>query len=260
MLIAEWIKFTSLPFNQEENANNLYTDIKSTVSCVDANTATFVGYSNPPSFKVMFASYSTWGTAGWAIAPPCDVYKSRYCEVMEGLGVEMVGNGDSQYPANVDDATLQAFAEDVDVWISTSEIDATQLVADHPFIADFPSWTNKRVYDIAKRSQDDWYSSIGTQASTLQEDFAAITHGDSFRFLDGTGTQHETVFLRNIFNEDVGSFGTCPGDVMPSLADSCYEFTAFDLDLSGSADKVGIKLAIVVVAAAVVTGITSVLA
>ena len=156
-------------------------------------------------------------------------------------------------------------------------MDATQMEIDHPFLTELRSWKKKRVYDVAKRgqvghrntnapmldlscsppttshqttSQDDWYSSIGTQASVIQEDFAAVTHGPDFSFLDATGTKHSTVFLRDIFEEEVGTFGECQGEIFESLAEECVVFA--EIDLSGAGEKVVLEIAMVNLAAAVV--------
>jgi hypothetical protein len=111
------------------------------------------------------------------------------------------------------------------------------MVKTYPFLENFDSVIEKRVYDVAKRTMADWYTSRTMESDALYEDFAKVSHGKGFSFLDGQGTEHDYVFLRDVFNEkSIDPLATpCAGPKKVSLAEQCIVFS--EIDLAGGAQK-----------------------
>lgn len=93
----EWIKFFALPFNLEFEADEVFDEIKGTMDCIGANTATFKDLYDTEykTLTVMTAAYQPW-SSGWVVSASCDVSPDIYCDVFNDLGVTKIGK-DSGY-------------------------------------------------------------------------------------------------------------------------------------------------------------------
>ena len=179
-----------------------------------------------------------------------------YCTLFEDLGVTKVGNGAGWQAMN--DTEFAAFAANVDVWIYTDTFDLQEMITKYSFLENLDSYKNKRIYDVSLRTMSSWYTDKPMEADTIHEDFAKVSYGDGFSFLDGQGTMHEMQYLRNVFTETSKDplAAPCQGSTKVSLAEQCIVFS--EVDLTGTAQKLsGGLLSFITAGAAIVSLLSS---
>lgn len=263
---AEWLKLFSMPFNMEKQANEIFDGIESTVSCVASNAEVFADYFVVENYSVMIAyeadNYVT-RTKEWSVTADCAVEETRdyYCENFGALGVTKHGYGDGTYRMNDTEFDNWVKETDPDVLIFTAKMNITALTETYPFIKKFSCYKNQRIYDVSKRGMTEWYSSATLELDAVFEDFASVTRGPNFKFLDGQGTKHERVYLRNVFNEtEIDPLKEACVETKTSHAEQCIRFSTQELDqqYGNSAGKLGGSVLSLVAAPALIVSVLSV--
>ena len=163
----EWVKFYSLFFNMEHQANIVYDRAQDRYMCVErnANLVTSDGSATEPAMTkptVLWAQYSDY-CGGWDVARDCP--NNYYCELATSCSSTLLWSNEGSH-FNVEDCgernymtteEFMNFANTADYWIYTSSNwDATLEMFGEELQA-FPSVQNQQVYDYQGRGSSAWF-------------------------------------------------------------------------------------------------------
>lgn len=160
LAIFEWIKFFSVFFNKEHEANEIFDDTKDRVECAAENAAFLSSDGAKP--VVLWAAYSDY-CGGWDVARSCPNY---YCELAEKcdatLLTSMEGSVDAMSTCYRNYMTTEEFVEygkDADYWIYAGHSDGVDSILTKfgDELKDFKSIKNDQVYDVAGQTMDAWF-------------------------------------------------------------------------------------------------------
>ena len=274
LAIGEYVKFFSLFFNLEEEANKIFDTIVERYTCVKATAQTYqfdlLQETQGAPRKIVWAYYTNYTDysgdlhKGWSIAkcngPDFDGSTGPYyCEMAAAVGVELLN---STIPGSIDvggynyytDEEFLAFAKDADAFIFPSAYPTWEtLHADkYEMLIQIRAVKNNRVYDNQGQGANDWYESPYAEPSTMMEDFAYVT-ADS----NGNSYNDELVWFRKVDNEndEVGSPGTCTNGVNEKRtvrqSFTCLHYDIFDDFVGAAVSKSELSLGVVALASIV---------
>lgn len=192
LAVFEWIKFFGVFFNREKEANEVFEASKERYECATEN-AQLLSADKAPT-KIVWASYSTWGSGGFYSANACPNY---YCELALACGAELlIRDGPMNITEFVD------FAKDADVWLYSSTNFETVLNDFADDLSELKAVQNNELYDIMGHGEDAWFNERKVEPDALLEDFCHIV---------GSGNPmapHVPTFFRQVDNPE-NSPGEC---------------------------------------------------
>jgi len=165
---AEWIKFTSLFFNAESKANEVFQTV---VERTERWTNVVEGADRPLAVWAEMAEPGFWNV----------LRNSRESEFLRSAGARLVWNalGDERTTRLSDEAFLE-LASEADFWITGDQTDERW----NPAVANrIRAYRTGRVYHHHKRAVPeaaayDWYETPVVRPDLVLEDLASIFHSD----------------------------------------------------------------------------------
>ena len=164
---AEWIKFSSLFFNREAAANEIFQRV------VDRCQELMQMARSQTEEKEAFLVYHPSGKSDWS-AHRNDFYAS----FIEAIGVENVLKDDGPtHEVGMNNEKLLSLAKDADVWIANSTSDKDWPTAN--YLRSFKAYQNGDVYHYQKRTRHehdayDWYETPEVRPDLVLADLVAI--------------------------------------------------------------------------------------
>jgi len=218
--ILEWLKFFSVFFNMEKEANEIFKQVEDRVNCASENADIIT--ADKPKPVVLWGSYSDY-CGGWDVARSCPNY---YCELATTCDATLLTSMDGSIDASQcyrNYMTTEEFVEygkDADVWIYSGASDGidTILTKYGGELGDFKSIKNSEVYDISGQTMDGWYGVRLVEPDALIQDFCKVVGNES----PAVVTPHQLIFLRHL-NDPVASKPVCTDTNAPyvKLASEC---------------------------------------
>ena len=206
----EWIKFFSVFFNREKEANMLFDAAMDRTECAKNNAGILSADKEKP--VILWGYYS--GCGGWDVAQSCPNY---YCELADTCGAtlltSMEGSVDAQETCFRNYMTTEefvAFGKDADIWIYPGRDLDTILSQYSDDLKDFVSVKNNKVYDVAGQTFDAWSAERKTEPDTLIQDFCSVVGNEN----PSTPTPHQLTFLRHV-DDAVASPAVCTDATAP---------------------------------------------
>lgn len=231
----DYMLLASVFFNYEKEAAALSDEVKDRIDCVAHNVLEYLEYHDEVNdVKVLWAYYSDYpGYEGWSVGQcsPCDTcmasVKPYYCEINALLGGSLAPITDTipDYPGwgNLNITEFAKYGRDADVWFyPAANLDA--LLADPDtaaVLSTFKSVQNEQVYDIQGRGEKDYHEARAAEMDVFMEDFANAVFMSTGVSSTMMNFVHEQTWLRNFFEDEVGSDGVCVGDHSVTLANEC---------------------------------------
>lgn len=206
--IFEWVKFFSVFFNAEDEANSIFEESKDTIDCARENANLLSADEEKP--VVLWGAYSDY-CGGWDVSQSCPNF---YCELADTCSATLLtsaeGSIDSAlcYRNYMTTEEFVAYGKDADIWIIpdyNSDFGAT--LAKFPELNDFESVKNDKVYDVSGQTLDAYFSQKNVEPHTLIEDFCSVVGREN----PTTLVPYELTFLRHI-NDAIDSPPVCPED------------------------------------------------
>ena len=158
LAIFEWVKFFSLFFNQEKQANEIFDERKDSIECARENANILATDEEQP--VVLWGTRSDY-CGGWDVARSCPNY---YCELADTcratLLTSMEGSIDSEACGRNYMTTEEfvAYGKDADIWIYAGhDSDFAGTLEAYPELKEFTSVKNDKVYDVSGQTMDAWF-------------------------------------------------------------------------------------------------------
>jgi hypothetical protein len=156
----EWIKYYSLFFNLEKEANEIFEGTKDRYECAVENAA-LLSTDGEKKPTVLWGAWSGY-CGGWSVAKKCPEY---YCEFAEACGATLltsqVGSVDATEVCGIFYMSTEEFVEhgkDADYWIYTSPgVNSAVYSEFKDELKDFVSVKNNNVYDTEGAGQNSWF-------------------------------------------------------------------------------------------------------
>lgn len=204
--IFEWIKFFSVFFNKEKEANEIFDQTHDRIECARENANVLATDSAKP--VVLWGTYSDY-CGGWDVARSCPNY---YCELANTcdatLLTSMEGSVDAYdncYRNYMTTEEFVAFGKDADLWIYAGhDGDFGATLAQYPELQEFTSVKNNKVYDVSGQTLDAWFSIRKTEPDTLIQDFCSVVGRED----PSSPFPHDLTFLRHI-DDAIASPAVC---------------------------------------------------
>jgi len=225
--IMEWLKFFSVFFNMEKEANEIYKQVEDRVNCASENAD--IVTADGPKPVVLWGSYSAF-CGGWDVARSCPNY---YCELATScdatLLTSMEGSIDSAecYRNYMTTEEFVAFGKDADIWIYGGPLDGvdTLLTTHGDALKDFKSIKNGEVYDVTGQTMDGWYGVRYVEPDTLIQDFCKVVGNQN----PAAVIPHQLTFLRDV-DTPVASKAVCTDTSAPyvKMGSQCSRVNAVD--------------------------------
>ncbi len=180
---AEWIKFTSLFFNKEKEANELFNHITSTcdslISLVSAQ----------PKKVTSFLLYHPSNQSDWT-AHRNDFYASY----LQAVSTNVLKDNGPTHSVGITNEQLLNFAKDADFWIINSRDDIGWPPAS--YLNNFKSYREGNVYHYQKRTifendAYDWYETPEVRPDLVLEDLVSIFYPELL-------PDHEPMFFAKV--------------------------------------------------------------
>eukprot|EP00980_Cylindrotheca_fusiformis_P018278 scaffold5966_cov118-Cylindrotheca_fusiformis.AAC.3 len=170
LAVFEWIKFFSLFFNLESEANAIFENTKDRYECVEKNAAILSADADKKP-TVLWGSWSEY-CGGWSVAKTCPEY---YCEFAEACGATLlkseVGSINATTKCGAFYMTTDEFVEhgkDADHWIYTSpDVNSVVYSKFKDELQDFVSVKSNEVYDTEGGGQNSWFEQRIAEPGTL---------------------------------------------------------------------------------------------
>jgi hypothetical protein len=229
--------------DQEFIANQVYNNHITRIECLSNNVEVLKSVY-PESFggkTVLWAYYSTYGP-GWDIAT-CKHNAGGlgevgpfYCEAAKVLDIDLLNSTEGSienFGTYMTDAEFELFGKDADVWIYPADFNKTAMDIQFPFIKDFKSYKDQKIFDNTLRGNDDYFETFPSMPSAFVTDLAGMVY-DNMLVLDGDNGVNSLVFWRNVFTETSQGWGACKPGRLSLLSDQCILISEVSL-LDGSA-------------------------
>lgn len=181
---AEWIKFTALFFNKEEEANMLFHDIVS--RCQELQR--LVGEEVNP--RKVFMTYFPSSESDWSVHR-----NDYYASFLEFAGAENVLKDEGpNHQVGMNNETLLSLANEADIWITNNTSDAEWPPA--RYLTSFKAYREGQVYHYQKRTRYehnayDWYETPEVRPDLVLEDLISIFYPDLL-------PNHELLFFERV--------------------------------------------------------------
>ena len=181
---AEWIKFTSLFFDKEREAQEIFDQIKNRCDELMAMVATIA-----PKKKA-FLVYHPSDISDWS-----GHRNDFYASFIEAAGAENLLKDDGpNHPVGLNNEQLLVMAKDADVWIANSTSDLDWPPAN--YLESFNAYRNQEVYHYQKRTRYehnayDWYETPEVRPDLVLEDLISMFYPDLL-------PNHELLFFEKI--------------------------------------------------------------
>jgi len=231
---AEWVKFISLFFDEEEAANGAFTQTQQQVAAVASVAANAASASSKPLPVVAFTSYY-----GGVFYPSTAAYKQQVVAAAGGVLAELVplGSSSSDTAAQLRDA-LAGVDVLIDSTYLSSEYDASpngytyaQFLALYNFSAAdaasgaFPFLSSGSVFRLDKQVSGGTYGRVGWDffengawdVADFVRDFALVLHPSAAARLGPAGTR----WLRNLSANEPAVVLTSALCADPRVAPAC---------------------------------------
>ena len=137
------------------------------------------------------------------------------------------------------------------MWIYPAEFNKTAMDIQFPFLQNFKSYQDQKIFDNTLRGNDDYFETFPSMPSTFVEDMAAMVYDDML-VLDGDVGIDDLIFWRNVFTETTQGWGACVPGRLSLLSDQCTLISEVSI-LDGSAYGHRTGAAALVVAAVAAT-------
>jgi len=205
----EWIKYYSLFFNEEENANEVYDEVTDRYKCIEEN-AQLQAESNSAEPKVLWAYYNHY-CGGWEVAS-CPNY---YCEFAESCSSEILHSPPDASITNGPCGTFGSyltleeifeFGKDADHWIYPSADWDTIYEANKEQLDEMKAVQNNQVFDYQGSGEKAWFEQRMVEYENVLEDFCEVV---------GTIKNRDRVWFRNVFEDTIGDLGSCADPTAP---------------------------------------------
>lgn len=221
---AEWLKFFSLFYNREAEANLAFSGIESRWDCTVSNADVC---TQAPGAKPSVAwSPGFINGTGWFLTTD----NSYYVEAVQKAGGNIIkcltgsAASSSGFPS-MTDAEYLACNSQADVCIFAQSYD--EIFASAPAVLNqLKCVQNKRVFDNQGEGDKDWFESRFAQPDTLLQDIIGALHFDSTQY--GIGA-HKRRWIRKVFNEtEAFTRAACTNTSAPFIytADACIPVVA----------------------------------
>ena len=243
---AGWLKYMSVFFNAEEQANKAFDTMLERYACV-GETARHHASKNEdvlliPRKIVAWGTYSDWTDwdgahhVGWSVAK-CNGRKRDgsegpyYCEFAKQTGVNLLNVTEDEqgsvhvgaYTYMTDDEFI-AYAKNADILIYPSAYPSfTELLKEKPSLESIIAVNTKRVYDNQGNGLNDWFESTNAQPALMLEDFAYVADDET-----GVFYKEKLTWLRNVFKGEVGDAGICTDVNAPLEIPTKFECLEYD--------------------------------
>ena len=154
----EWIKFYSLFFNLEGEANRIFEATEGRYQCAEQNAAALSCDTENNKPIVLWGSYSSY-CGGWSVAK-CPNY---YCEFAEACSATLLHSNEGSIESETCGATYMtteefvAFGKDADYWIFTSPDYSNTFSLFKEELEGFKSVQNQEVYDTEGSGPGVWF-------------------------------------------------------------------------------------------------------
>ncbi|MEM7372465.1 MAG: ABC transporter substrate-binding protein [Bacteroidota bacterium] len=181
---AEWLKFTAMFFNKEQEANELFDKIVQ--RCLELRQLLDTNSSSPKAFMTYFPS----SDSDWSVHR-----NDFYASFLEFAGVQNVLKDDGpNHLVGMNNEMLLHLAKDADVWITNSRSDAEWPPAS--YLQSFQAYRNGQVYHYQKRTRYehdayDWYETPEVRPDLVLEDLISIFYPDLL-------PEHELLFFDKV--------------------------------------------------------------
>lgn len=222
MASLEWIKFISVFFNLEEQANHIYEAAMTRYECI-SDTAAAVVHDDDETPVVLWAYYSDF-CEGWSVGQ-CPNY---YCEYAVGCAVDILDGADATYSIDsplcgakfmtIDE--LVAFGQDADVWIYVSPNWESAYGTFREDLDQMKAVQRQQVYDHQAYGQNAWFEERFAFPFNALQDFCSLV---------GTTTSPDQRWFRNVFTESISLETTCEEETTAALL---YNGTCQDVEIT----------------------------
>jgi len=216
----EWIKFFSVFFNMEKEANTIFMEAEDHVNCASENAD--IISADGPKPVVLWGSYSDY-CGGWDVARSCPNY---YCELATTCDAtiltSMDGSVDSSqcYRNYMTTEEFVEYGKDADVWIYAGHSDGvdTILTTYGDELNDFKSIKNGEVYDVSGQTMDGWFGVRLVEPDALIQDFCKVVGKEN----PAVAIPHQLTFLRHL-DDPIASKAVCADTSAPyvKLSSEC---------------------------------------
>jgi len=222
--IFEWLEVYGSMFNQERLAKETVEETAARYECHAENAAILSEERqrrrqlqrhgrdlHAGKHPVVLWAYHTQeydGTdVGWDVGE-CPNY---YCTYATHCHVEILnstaGSVDRWGYTYMTDEEFMEFGKNADVWVYPSS-DWNRLIEQKAdFLSQFKSVQTKEVYDFQMSGKDAWFEQRLAEYDTVLLDMCDIVDRDV-----PTDPPHVRKWFRNVFDDGVGSLGTCSND------------------------------------------------
>ena len=180
---AEWVKFTSLFFNKEEEANQLFDQIETRCNTLIKEVA------SQPERVTSFLLYFPSDQSDWK-AHRNDYYASY----LETVSHNVLKDDGPTHSVGISNEKLLETAQEADYWIINSTEDSSWPPSN--FLKSFKSYRDGNVYHYQKRTRHehdafDWYETPVVRPDLVLEDLVSIFYPDIL-------PDHNLVFLDKV--------------------------------------------------------------
>lgn len=180
---AEWIKFSSLFFNKEDEANRLFEEIR------DRCLSLMSQVSSLPQKKTSFLLYHPSGNTDWG-AHRNDFYASY----LRAVSTNVLGDDGPAHTVGITNEHLLELAKNADFWIVNSTDDEDWPPSS--FLNSFESYKAGNVYHYQKRTRHehnayDWYETPEVRPDLVLEDLISIFYPELL-------PEHEPLFFQKV--------------------------------------------------------------
>lgn len=180
---AEWVKFTSLFFNKEEEANDLFEEIEASCNTLISEVASL------PEKATTFLLYFPSNESDWK-AHRNDYYASY----LDAVSQNVLKDDGPTHSVGMTNEKLLEMAQDADYWIINSTEDASWPPSS--FLKSFKSYREGNVYHYQKRTNYehnayDWYETPIVRPDLVLKDLVSIFYPEML-------PDHELMFLDKV--------------------------------------------------------------